>query len=89
MNFKAEYERRLRRVCGVTDDTLNVTEDSETRYGGGCNTCAYEYTVIVVTVFSGDKDYSTAKTTVATMEFSGMGKLMRALTEIKDEDEDD
>jgi hypothetical protein len=52
--FKEDYDKRLRRVCGVSDDSLKVVEDSETVYGGYCETCWYEDEFVTVTVYAED-----------------------------------
>lgn len=74
-SFKEDYDKRLRRICGVTDDTLKVVEDSETVYGGYCETCAYEEDVIVVKVY---KD----GTVIKREQFYDMGELIRAMDDI-------
>lgn len=74
-SFSEEYDQRLRRVCGITDDTLSVNEDSKTVYGGYCETCAYEEQVIEITVLDG-------RTKVASRQFYDMGELVRAMDEV-------
>lgn len=74
-SFKEDYDKRLRRICGVTDDTLKVVEDSETVYGGYCETCRYEEDVIVVKVY---KD----GTVIKQEQFYDMGELIRAMDDI-------
>lgn len=63
--WQDEYERRLRRVVGVTDDSVAVSVDTEIEYMGGCETCAWEQTVIVVTAGRN------------TRQFTDLGDLMR------------
>ena len=75
--FKEEYDKRLRRLCGVTDDTLNVVEDSETVYGGYCETCWYEEEVVTVTVYDADHKQ------VAKQQFYDASDLIRALDEVE------
>jgi hypothetical protein len=75
MSWKDEYEQRLRRVAGVTDDSLPVIEDSQTRWSGGCETCNFSWEVIVVQVFSDWK----RNRVVAEKEFDGMSDLLEAM----------
>lgn len=88
MSFKEDYDRLLRRVCGVTDDTLKVTEDSDIRYGGGCETCAYEYQVVIVTVWKkGSSGTGWKKDTIeAEKEFDSWSTLINALDKIDKEE---
>ena len=74
-SFKEDYDKRLRRVCGVTDDTLRVEETSRTVYGGYCETCAYEEELIEINVWDG-------RTKVATKDFYDMGELIRAMDKV-------
>jgi hypothetical protein len=87
MSFKEEYDKRLRRVCGITDDTLRVTEDSEIKYGGNCVTCPYEYSVLVVVVWkAGVNENATGwseKLVEATREFNRMSDLLNAMNEVE------
>jgi hypothetical protein len=69
LTWQAEYHRRLRRVVGVTDDTLAVTvEGGET---GVCHTCA-DYCV-TVEVRSGDQRV------VASKEFDSFAAVLNAI----------
>lgn len=73
--WEKEYERRLRRVAGVTDDTVQVYVDSRAWVnGGGCETCGSEAEVDI-TVWAGK----------VTRDFDDVGDLMRALVEVPDE----
>lgn len=79
-NWKKDFERRLRRVVGVTDDTVDVyyTVEKENGYGGGCDTCGYgaDDGRAYVSVSAGGSHYR---------EFEDLGALMRELDEVPDE----
>ena len=75
-SFKEDYDKRLRRLCGVTDDTLRVSEDSETVYGGYCETCRYEEQVIIISVCNSDR------VVIGRRQFYDMGELVRAMDEV-------
>lgn len=73
--WEKEYERRLRRVAGVTDDTVNVYVESRAwPIGGGCETCGFEAEVEIA-VWAGN----------AHKDFDDIGALMRALAGVPDE----
>jgi hypothetical protein len=74
-SFKEEYDKRLRRICNVTDDTLRVTEDSKTVYEGYCETCRYSEEVIEINVWNGN-------TVVTSRQFYDMGELIRAMDRV-------
>jgi hypothetical protein len=78
MSWRDEYDQRLRRVVGITDDSLPVIEDSETRWSGGCETCNFSYEVVVVQVFSDWK----RGTVMAEKEFYDMGTLLAAMDKV-------
>lgn len=78
MSWRDEYDQRLRRVVGVEDDSLPVIEDSETRSSGGCETCWFDYTVVVVKVYT---DWKRSQV-VAEREFCDTGELLRAMDEV-------
>lgn len=82
-SWQTEYERRLRRVAGVTDDSLTVrveTENEKTWYGG-CDTCG-GYTISTwVKIYVGN-------TWTESWSASGegaFGDLIRALAEVEDD----
>lgn len=75
--FQEDMDKRLRRLCGVTDDSLKVTQDSKTISGGYCETCWYEDEVIEVAVFD-DQGKEVAST-----QYYDLGDLMRALDEVE------
>lgn len=85
MAWKDEYERRLRRVAGVTDDTVDVYVDEDIvsgRDAGGCDTCGWGSDESSITVYAGD----------ATKVFYGtscFSELMSALEAVPDEDVSD
>lgn len=73
--WQKEYERRLRRVAGVTDDSVEAYVDARAWVTGGCETCG-DNLGVDITVWVG-RSYR---------EFDDMGDLMRALAEVPDED---
>lgn len=75
-NFKEDYDKRLRRICGVTDDTLRVIEDSETVYYGYCETCRFTEEVITVKVYKNGQ-------VISEREFDYMSDLIKELDEIE------
>ena len=83
-SFEEEYNKRLRRVAGVTDDTYSVEVNMEVTEGGwtgGCETCEwYEEgkAFVVVRVYSVE-----AYSTIASVEFDDMGELIRALDAVE------
>lgn len=77
MNFKEEYEARLRRLAGVTDDTLPVEVVDAIVYGGYCETCSYEETVFYVRVSKGYNEHARSE------NFTGMGDIIAALSEVE------
>lgn len=69
LTWQAEYHRRLRRVVGVTDDTLAVTvEGGET---GECHTCAGYF--VTIEVRSGDQRV------VASKDFESFPDVLNAI----------
>lgn len=84
-NFQEEYDKRLRRVAGVTDDSLKVETELDKTEGyweGYCDTCQYynEGTTFVrIRVYEEDDHY----TAVATKDFNDMGELIRALDAVE------
>jgi hypothetical protein len=82
--WEQEYERRLRRVAGVTDDSLavRVEVEAEREWSGGCETCGWYTETSFVNVYVG------AGYNVVTRTFTGetaVAELMRALAEVEDE----
>jgi hypothetical protein len=77
MNFKEEYEARLRRLAGVTDDSLPVEVVDDIRYGGYCETCSYEETVFFVRVSKGYNEHARSE------DFTGMSDIISALSEVE------
>ena len=85
-NYEDEFKQRLRRVCGVTDDTADVTYELDSEEGyGGCDTCGYggssdrAYVEVIVHKYGGRK----ADTIYERREFEDLGELMRALEEVE------
>jgi len=84
-NFNEEYEKRLRRVAGVTDDGLSVEivlDVSEGYWDGYCETCEYwneGKPFARVRVFDPEERY----TEVAKIDFEDMGELIRALDAVE------
>lgn len=89
MSFKDEMEQRLRRICGVTDDTLDVSIETatETITHWQYMSCEYDETnswTIVKVVRFYDKEHNKYwKDTVAEKKFKDLGELMRALDEVE------
>ena len=84
-NFEEEYNKRLRRVAGITDDSVTVQVESgqeEGRWSGGCETCAFymegEPFVRIVELNSERYPFRAEKAS-----FSDMGELIRALDEVE------
>lgn len=81
-SFEEEYNKRLRRVAGIDDDSLRVEVTSgvgEGYWEGGCETCEYYNEgdpFVRVTVF---EDYSI----VSTKEYYDMGQLIREMDKIE------
>lgn len=77
MSFEDEFKKRLRRVCGVTDDTTDVSYELGSDEGwGGCDTCGYDNSdrsYVDVTVRGGTFKIYENK------EFEDLGALMRAM----------
>lgn len=84
--WQEEYNRRLRRVLDVTDDTLEVTVTpiSERGFNTGCDTCGWGADTtsvdIRVTVFTKDK-----RGTYAISRSFELGELMREMDEVEDD----
>lgn len=78
-----EYERRLRRVIGVTDDSVEVSVDTEfdRSWSGGCDTCGWYDETVTITVSAGHGRDRKSRT------FSELGELIRALDEVEDREE--
>lgn len=76
MNFKEEYEARLRRLAGVTDDSLEVVVEDDTRYYGGCETCSWDETVFFVKVLKGRNEHARSE------DYTGMGDIINAISEV-------
>lgn len=85
-SFSEEFDQRLRRVCGVTDDSRAVSyvNEFDKAYFQGCETCGY----------GGDDDRTYVTVTVAgpqphpwtggiSKEFGDLGELMRALDAVE------
>lgn len=87
--FEEEYQRRLRRVGGVFDDSLKVwIESGEDKgyWSGGCETCEYYIDgAPFVKIYVETKINWEPKREIAS--FEDMGELIRALDEV-DESED-
>lgn len=75
--FQEDMDKRLRRLCNVTDDSLRVTQDSKTIYGGYCESCWYEDEVIEVVVYNEDGSE------LASTQYYDLGDLMRELDEVE------
>lgn len=55
MNFGEEFDVRLRRLCGVNDDTREVTVEQEQEWQGHCSECDPSVsTVTLVTVYDNE-----------------------------------
>lgn len=89
-DFQKEFEQRLRRVCGITDDTKRVRydEDLDQGYSSYCPECnpydSYDYGAsykIEVTVYEEKGTYKVI--TIAQRSFAGMAELMRALDAVE------
>ena len=79
MNFKEQYEARLRRLAGVTDDSLDVRVEDDTIYYGGCETCSWEETVFYVVVSKPGSYNEHARSE----NYTGMGDIINAISEIE------
>jgi hypothetical protein len=82
-SFSEEFDKRLRRVCGVTDDSRAVSYESEFEKSSfqGCDTCGYggdnDRTYVTVTV-EGPAPANSWSGRIY-KEFGDLGELMRAL----------
>jgi len=94
MSFKEEMDKRLRRLCGVTDDSLDVVMNTATETitewaGYSCEfTETNSWTVVKIindTPFEGRESYAAKqkRITVAEKKFKDLGELMRALDEVE------
>jgi len=87
MSFKEEMDKRLRRICGVTDDSLvvvmNTATETITEWAG--YSCEYTDTNswTVVKVIKTLHEPTRWTETVAEKKFSDLGELMRALDEVE------
>lgn len=80
MSFQDEFEKRLRRVCGVTDDSRTVTYRVETWSGfGGCETCGDNGAKSEIEV----RVYASETERTASRDFDDLGDLMRALDAVE------
>lgn len=79
-NFQEEFNKRLRRVCGVTDDSRLVTYETRTELNTVEHTMG-QYTTanssITVYVWLDDGYHIEAF-----HEFNDLGELMRAIEEV-------
>lgn len=85
-NFEEEYKRRLRRVAGIYDDSVDVVVESgqeEGRWSGGCETCEFfmEGEAFVRIIELNPNRYPFRAERVS---FSDMGELIRALDNVED-----
>jgi hypothetical protein len=84
MSFSEEFDKRLRRVCGVEDDTRSVSYEVEfdKAYFTGCDTCGYggddDRTYVTVTVMGEDNSWRGQ----TSREFPDLGSLMRAVDDV-------
>lgn len=83
LSFSTEFDQRLRRVCGVTDDSREVSYEAEFDAPAfeGCETCGYggdEGRSYVTVNVRGTEDAS-----YVYKEFADMGELMRALDAVE------
>lgn len=89
MSFKDEMDKRLRRLCGVTDDTLEIVIDtaSETITHWQHMSCEYtetnSWTVVKVMKYYDRKNSPYWRDVVAEVKFDDLGALMRALDEVE------
>lgn len=83
-NFEEEYKKRLRRVVGIFDDTVEIEVRSGTEDGywdGFCETCEYwneGEPFVKIYARTSEDSYLTEKAS-----FRDMGELIRALDEIE------
>lgn len=80
MTFKEEYEARLRRLAGVTDDSLPVSVEQDTVYYGGCETCSWEETVFYVKVRRNDWTWNEH---ARSENYTGMADIINAISEVE------
>ena len=83
-NFETEYYQRLRRVAGITDDSVQIELESGQNDGywaGGCETCNFyiegEPYVKIVRIYDGYPYSEDLKS------FGDMGELIRALDAVE------
>lgn len=89
--FQKEFDQRLRRVCGITDDTKRVRYDEDIDPGHQtCFQCypddygSFDYGPeykVRVTVYEERGTYQTVG--IAEKVFDGLADLMRALDEVE------
>lgn len=83
-NFEEEYKKRLRRVAGITDDSVDIVVESGTTEGGwsgGCETCDYFMEgepFVKIVAKSESWPFRSEKVT-----FEDMGELIRALDAVE------
>jgi hypothetical protein len=86
MSFSEEFDKRLRRVCDVTDDNrvVRYEVEFEKAYFTGCDTCGYggDDDRTYVTVHVEGPEGSQWRDRVS-REFPDMGSLMRALDAVE------
>jgi hypothetical protein len=90
-NFQEDYNKRLRRVAGIFDDTVEVRVEGDVTEGyweGYCETCQYynegtPYIKIVKVVEEIRQDYRgndySSERTYEVARFDDMGELIRRL----------
>jgi hypothetical protein len=88
MSFQEDFNKRLRRLNGVTDDTTIVStyEDTGVSYEGYCETCSYTVGTyeFVVTIYERDEDrYGSMGKVVARSTYGDMGELIRDLDSVE------
>lgn len=83
MSFQKEFEQRLRRVCGVSDDSLKVIfyeHLSDSNWSGYADDtdfgATYEIEVVVYEV-----EYSNKR--LASKKFTGTAEMIRALEQVE------
>lgn len=84
-SFSEEFDKRLRRVCGVTDDSRTVSYENEFDKSmfQGCETCGYggddDRTYVTVYVDGPDNKWEGR----VTKEFGDLGEMMRAMDAVE------
>lgn len=84
-SFQEEFDKRMRRVCGVTDDTLPVTHDEDLRDGSWSGDpydtawpAEYEITIAVHR-----KNGKYSMETVASKTFSRLDEFLNAVMAVE------